>query len=310
MFNLQTKRMIVGSTSNTMYSRFKSHLKGDANSIGKRAANYITEHNPTSWMILLLEQINNGKSNLRKAEAYWQRQFKDYLINNPIELKSIKPTKNPRHNLHNNNRVNEHLEHKYDWRKYIFIIAKTTIWHTWPTLAKVNLLINLPKLNIPNNIKKSIQWKIKNYLNKNTTFKIQGQYNLNLLPTKRINKSSIFAWLKDNIRHNCPNAYGQYVAENIKLTFNNPFKLGKLITNHFETLKNYDNINNHYNLCRCYLFPEIFKGNKSHVNIKASDLPEYINEYMNSKFRNTYKDFRTYLIYQQKILYNLIIMNT
>ena len=67
--------MIVGSTSGTMYTRFKSHLKGDANSIGKKAANYITEHNPASWMILLLEQINNGKKNLRKAEAYWQRQF-------------------------------------------------------------------------------------------------------------------------------------------------------------------------------------------------------------------------------------------
>ena len=82
MFNLETKKIIIGSTSNTIYQRAQSHLKGKVDSISKRAAHYILQRGTEKWIIMPIEYIQD-KDQQFYQEGHWARQFKTYLVNNP-----------------------------------------------------------------------------------------------------------------------------------------------------------------------------------------------------------------------------------
>jgi hypothetical protein len=94
MFNTLTKRMVVGSTSSTIYSRFKSHLTGRVDNLSRRAANYIVNKGPHLWIILPIEYLSS-KLQQYESEGRWARVFLNYLINNPIQLTTFKPTRKP-----------------------------------------------------------------------------------------------------------------------------------------------------------------------------------------------------------------------
>ena len=53
MFNTQTKKMIVGLTSDTIYKRFSGHLSGRVDNLSKKAANYVKHKGPHFWIIPL-----------------------------------------------------------------------------------------------------------------------------------------------------------------------------------------------------------------------------------------------------------------
>ena len=82
------------------------------------------------WIILPLEYTNElSKENRILREAYWQRIFKNNLINRPIELTTISPVKNIRKykREHELKRIELRKSHVTIWRKYINIILNIAI---------------------------------------------------------------------------------------------------------------------------------------------------------------------------------------
>jgi hypothetical protein len=81
IFNPKTKKVIIGSTSSTIYSRFKQHLAGKTDNLSKQAAHYIQNLGIEQWIIIPLEHLHNSTQQTRYiAEGKWARLFKNYLI--------------------------------------------------------------------------------------------------------------------------------------------------------------------------------------------------------------------------------------
>ena len=68
MFNTLTKKMIVGSTSDTIYKRFNRHLSGRVDNLSKKVSNYVKHKGPHLWMITTLAFSDNqmNSTNLRE----------------------------------------------------------------------------------------------------------------------------------------------------------------------------------------------------------------------------------------------------
>lgn len=131
MFNCSTKKMIVGSTSATIFERFKSHLLGHSDKISKNAAKYVKRLGLENWIIIPVTYETN--ENIRRTlEGYWARRLKDYIINNPIELSMHKITKRPNLTKSNCNKLKRDFRNTkiLDWKKQITLIRNTTIWQS------------------------------------------------------------------------------------------------------------------------------------------------------------------------------------
>ena len=181
MLNCKTKKMIVGSTSRTAIHRFQQHLRGRSDTISKKAARYIVNLGPNKWIILPLEYTNDMSEKERiLREAYWQRRFKNYLINRPIELLSVKPTKNTRiyHRQHELNRAEQKKKIVIEWRKYINLILNTNLWKDWHSVPLLNLLTNINKARINEDKKKEVNFQIQRHLRNKKAIPIQSNYKI------------------------------------------------------------------------------------------------------------------------------------
>jgi hypothetical protein len=281
MLNPKTKKVIVGSTSSTIYDRFKKHLTGRTDNLSHRAAHYITNLGIEKWIILPLEyHYNNSTLTRYQSEGKWANFFRNHLINNPIQLHQFKPTKKPMHNIKKQTRdqlrLTQRNQHFTNWKSYFYIILQTNIWKDWHELPLINLLININKLRVIGNSKDLLTYTIRNHLRTKFNLTLKPTYDITL-PYSKINIiPKIQQWIKNNIIANSPSAYYLYVASHLRIIQHSPIKLKNLISNLKTTLKDFRHLTNN-SQCKCHLYPDLISPNIGHINIKALDLPPQYN---------------------------------
>jgi hypothetical protein len=275
MFNTLTKRMVVGSTSSTIYSRFKSHLTGRVDNLSRRAANYIVNKGPHLWIILPIEYLSS-KLQQYESEGRWARVFLNYLINNPIQLTTFKPTRKPCFNGAKNQRDNKRADERklqlVNWRSYMATIFHTNLWHSWHELPLINLLLNIRKAKLTSSITQNFTYLIRNHLKKKFKLELRPYYTIKI-PTSSTNSSHrIKSWIKRMILTHDKSAYAMYIANHLRITSSTIVTFKQLICNQSQFLKYFDYKEN-LAPCYCHMFPEL-KNNDKHITIKASQLPD------------------------------------
>lgn len=272
MFNTITKKMIIGSTGGNLYQRFAKHISGRVDNLSKKAARYVLEKGIEKWIIMPIEYSDNRQT-LYKWEGIWAKRFKNYLINNPIQLNNVKPTKKRTEckRIRDKEHAIKKKELRYKWQGYLRTIDSTDHWKEWDKLAVINLLINMKMAKLPINIEREISYKLRNHLAKVHQFKLRPYYIIKVPTTKIDVRNKIKSWIKNYIKNHYTDAYSSYVANHIRISMESTIKLNKLINNSREILKKYTHGENEQT-CHCHLFEELRNGNQ-HINIKAQDLP-------------------------------------
>lgn len=85
MCNCTTKKLIVGSISSNVFTRFKSHIKERVDRLQYKAAMYVRNLDIHSWIIFPVA-VSKNENSRKIMEGWWARQLKSYIINNLIEL--------------------------------------------------------------------------------------------------------------------------------------------------------------------------------------------------------------------------------
>ena len=236
--------MIIGSTSGNIYQRFAKHISGRVDNLSKKAARYVVDTGIQHWIILHIGYSNDRKQ-LYEWEGIWAKRFKNYLINNPIQLVTIKPTRKrtEKKKLRDSAKAKEYKLTRYKWQSYIYTIMNQDTWKQWNELALINLLINMKKAKLPINIERETSHIIRNHLNKTYHFKLKPYY-LIRIPTMRLDiRNQLKAWIKHYMNQHYTDAYSSYVANHTKIIMESTIKLGNLIDNTKKILKN--TIRNH-----------------------------------------------------------------
>ena len=274
MFNTQTKKMIVGSTSDNLYKRFSRHISGRVDNLSKKAANYIKHKGPHLWMIIPLA-FSDNRNELYKLEGIWANRLRNYLINNPIQMHQQKPTKKPTKKKRERDlkRIPQLKETIFHWRSYIHIIHHTEEWKNWDKLAMINLLINLKKARIPLNLERDISHKIRLTLNKIHHFKLKPFYLLKLPTTTDTKSRHVKSWIKKYLQTHYTDAYSNYVANHLRISTESTMKLNTIIDNSKAILHKYSHFQNKEE-CHCNKYQELIQPDHEHVNIRAQDLPD------------------------------------
>ena len=277
MFNLKTKRAIVGSTSRTIYDRFKEHLKGSFDKLSRRAANYIMNLGIEHWIIIPLE-TNIEKTKLKEKEGIWAKIFSHLLINNPIERSQTKPTSyhisNYKH-LRNLNRAIIRNMNQYNWRSYCYTILHTNVWKTWNSDSLINILINLNFAKLCPTEKRKVSYRIRNFLRKEKKIFLRPYYSIKLLHAENLDKTKIKSVIQNHITNKNQDPLTTYISKRIKIEFENTHSIYNLVNNHRKILDDFSLERDITCLCRCQdkdldLFP---KDEKGHIRCRANDLP-------------------------------------
>lgn len=273
LFNTTTKKMVVGSTSQSMFIRFRSHLTGRVDNISRRAANYITNLGTHQWIILPLEYVPS-KQLLHKQEGLWARRFRDFLINNPIELTLSKPTKKPTaaKKLRDSLRIPLLKQTTYNWKSYIHLIRSTSIWKTWHELPLINLLLNIKRAKLQKHVTTHFTYIIRNHLAKAFKFRLRPFYQITVPPNTIDFGPRLQHFLKSLINRHYDYALASYIADHLRITMSSILPISKLIGNYKETLKDYCAELPSMN-CGCHLFDTLAKTTDGHVCTTALDLP-------------------------------------
>jgi len=275
MFNAKTKKVIIGSTSGSIYDRFKQHLSGKTDNLSKKAANYIINLGIEQWIILPLQHLTEkSTSKLYQLEGKWANLFKNFLINNPIQLVQYKPTSKPKNNkkeIRDLKRAKHRTEKFLNWNNYTYLIFRTDLWKTWHELPLINLLINVKKSRIPTITKDIFTYIIRNHLQKNNNISLKPYYNISIPYTRYNIIPKLQSWIKQVITNNSNSAYYLYIATHFRIIQESPIKLNQLIANYKQTLQNFQH---NYNTieCNCHLYPQL-TTNSTHINLKHSELP-------------------------------------
>lgn len=299
MFNLHTKRIIIGSTSRNIYTRFSSHLRGQYDKISRRAANYIVNRGIENWLIIPLE-TGIVKENL-KVQGYWARIFKHLLINNSIKMFSTKPSKKPsdHHRIRNQLRTDLHKKIITNWKRYCLFILNSRDWQNWNTNTLIYLLINLKRAKLSSDI----QRKIRNFLRTKRNLRLRPFYELKLSYHPGLDKSIIMRGIKKYITSNYRKSYYQYIAEHIKIKFENPHILFSIISNHRKTIGKFSIEDSNSDFCQCHnqTFSD-FPIENGHICCRAIDIPENhksLKQILTTSSKNPVSfDYKQYLGFQ------------
>lgn len=277
IFNTDTKRMIVGSTTRTIYDRLQSHLRGKADNLSKKAAHYILQRGPSNWICLPLESLpiqQHNKKLLEEAEGKWARIFNDYLINNPIQKNTYRPTQRPDYRDRTRQRCAMQRTQVTQWRSYIYTINHTTIWHTWHELALINILTNIKRARLTEEATRKTTYKIRHYLKHKRGLPLRPYYELTLIPHPHLDTQKIKQWIKRILlRHHPQNAYYTYVAHHLKVTVRKQKSIAQIVANYKKTLQQYHHDVTLPEICPCQQYQELIAQNRQHVHIKACHLP-------------------------------------